>query len=324
MCIICYSPAGVSLPDHDTLLQCFRSNPDGAGFMYPLEKGKVRIRKGFMTFNALEEALNQIRDSRDIPVVIHFRIGTQGFNDKCNTHPFPISSDKKVLTASESISDVALVHNGIIPMTSYGYSAKGDPHSDTYHFVKDYASLICNRPNWHKNKDIVTLVEKLVESKLAVMSNDGHVELVGHFIEDSDDGCFYSNSSYIGYGCSGYSSSVNGYCGIDGGSPFSGITDEEWEHYEKTGEWLTTESITDTEVKIYGAFLNDGFYIVNDHMNEMIPTSSDLFVADFYGHVYLYDSLTDKIKVMPGHFVVDDKLDEVEPDREIATLFTLE
>ena len=47
MCIIAAKPAGVAMPDNDTLRTMWNVNSDGAGFMY-VEKGAVRIEEGFM------------------------------------------------------------------------------------------------------------------------------------------------------------------------------------------------------------------------------------------------------------------------------------
>ena len=59
MCIIAAKPAGVKMPDHETLENMWYGNPDGAGLMYAKD-GKVIIRKGFMKYVDLLAALEEI------------------------------------------------------------------------------------------------------------------------------------------------------------------------------------------------------------------------------------------------------------------------
>ena len=74
MCVIAVKPASKPMFSDELIREMFDENPDGAGLMYPDDKG-VRIRKGFMT---VDEVLNFVhsRDWDGIPVVMHFRIGT--------------------------------------------------------------------------------------------------------------------------------------------------------------------------------------------------------------------------------------------------------
>ena len=62
-------------------------------------------------------------------------------------------------------------------------------------FITDYATLLIKRVDWWKNPNIANALKVLCGSKLAVMGSDGHVELIGDFIEDK--GCYYSNSTYL-------------------------------------------------------------------------------------------------------------------------------
>lgn len=188
MCVIMYKPKGVAMPAKAVLRECFFSNPDGSGFMYPAD-GRVVVRKGLMTFDALCHALDKT-DLTDVPLVVHFRIGTQGPNDASNCHPFPVTRNDKALAAKNSKSDVALVHNGIIPLTSQW----GQEHSDTYLFVRDYVTGIIRSVRYWKDLEAVRVLGLLAKSKLAIMGSDGHVELIGAF--EKHAGCYFSNSSY--------------------------------------------------------------------------------------------------------------------------------
>lgn len=213
MCVITYKPAGVKMPSKSILKKCFDKNPDGAGYMLPLND-KVVIRKGFMNFDAFYKdikstiAKNGI-DSVKTPIVMHFRISTQGGIQAGLCHPYPICRDYKEMRKLENASDMALCHNGIISGCSEseyyggywdrktkswhrGEKARLD-HNDTMKFIKDYASLVIDGDaDFAKSKAKRELLERLCEySKLAIMNGKGAVTLIGHF--EKKDGIYYSN-----------------------------------------------------------------------------------------------------------------------------------
>ena len=195
MCIAVYKPENVKFPSKETLKECFNNNNDGAGFMYAAN-GKVHIKKGYKTFKSFWKGLSRTINKRgdEIPYVLHFRISTQaGVRDDC-THPFPLSSNMDDLRKLYFDSDIGIAHNGIISLTSEGWSKK-ITYSDTMKFITEYLSLIIKDKNYYKDNDTIKLIEKLADSKLAILDGDGHCELIGKgWIEDK--GIFYSNSSY--------------------------------------------------------------------------------------------------------------------------------
>lgn len=202
MCIILYKPSGVKLPNKQVLETCFLNNPDGAGYMYTA-KGQVHIRKGFMDFFSFEESLKRTLKAIDevkTPMVLHFRITTQGGTNQPCTHPFPLSKNMSDLRQLTCTTEIGVAHNGIISLTSegyYGYSSynkKVVDYSDTMKFITDYLSLIIKSSKYYKDKDTLELIERLVGSKLAILDSNGHCELIGNFTKDS--GIFYSNDSY--------------------------------------------------------------------------------------------------------------------------------
>ena len=80
MCIIVYKPQGRKLPNVETLRACWDNNPHGAGMMWP-DGNSVRIQKGYMSWDAFEEALFDLSERVDLvdtPVAFHFRIATHG------------------------------------------------------------------------------------------------------------------------------------------------------------------------------------------------------------------------------------------------------
>jgi len=193
MCIIVYKPLNVAFPTKKTLKTCFDNNSDGAGFMYAVNN-KVYIEKGFMGFKSFHKALKQVRMNYgdDIPYVLHFRISTQGGTKQELCHPYPLSSKMEDLKKLNYSADIGIAHNGIIDLTT-SYYAKTD-YNDTMKFITDYLSLIIKNRNFYKDEDTLTLIERLVDSKLAILDGSGRCTLIGTFTEDS--GLYYSNSTY--------------------------------------------------------------------------------------------------------------------------------
>ena len=189
MCIIVYKPENTRFPSNEILETCFRNNPDGAGFMYP-DKDGVHIRKGFMKYKDFKRAIKFLK-SKNVPVVMHFRISTHAGVTPEMTQPFPITGKTRKLKSLESLGRVGVAHNGIIPMTSDAKTI-----SDTALFVKRYMSYLIKGSQYYKDSRISEMIEEMINSRMAILSKDGHVEILGKgWIEE--DGIWYSNSSYL-------------------------------------------------------------------------------------------------------------------------------
>lgn len=213
MCIIIAKPQGAKLPDDKYLMRAFESNSDGAGIAY-INNGNVCIEKGF--FNAdkfIKRAKKIANKTNNGAMLLHCRIATQGGVCAGTCHPFPVSQDMRDLRKPFTSCDIALVHNGIISKYTrysvnryrdittqrYAYGTADDNDtSDTMEFVTDFAApLIGGAPQWYKAKNAAGLkkaLEYVANSKLAILSNDGHIELLGNFIEEG--GVYYSNATY--------------------------------------------------------------------------------------------------------------------------------
>ena len=198
MCIAVFKPAGQKAPTFETLKQCFKRNPDGAGFMVAINDIVV-IRKGFMTYKAFEEAykafFNGLQDT-DYSIVYHFRIGTQGGNVPELTHPYPLTRDYAQMRKLESECEIGVAHNGIIRLTSeWGVKDRNDSMT----FIAQYLVDIINGNHyWSQKPEKVRLVNRLLgdgyPNKLAVLSKTGYCALIGNWIKDN--GIYYSNTSY--------------------------------------------------------------------------------------------------------------------------------
>ena len=196
MCIAIYSKRGNELPTKDILNRCYIQNPDGAGFAYSYN-GCVHIHKGFFNFEKFYDALtecDQAYNLKEQGVLLHFRIKTHGKLNAGNCHPFPLTHKEKKLKACSVKSEYAIVHNGIISCCAQ--EAKGSDLSDTALFVKDYLSRIAAFQGWFHNPQTIPLIEKMIDSKMAILHQDGSILSTSGFHKGSD-GNYYSNYSYL-------------------------------------------------------------------------------------------------------------------------------
>lgn len=194
MCIGIYSLKGNEIPNDDILRTCFRNNSDGAGFAFNTDNNQVQIVKGFMDFESFITALHKYDEKycfKNRGVLLHFRITTHGGTNPSNCHPFPISNNPKHLKKTRFISNYACVHNGIIDLTADRKSEL----SDTMLFIKDYLSKISSNRGWFFNPKNIELIEKLIDSKMAILNGKGEIISTSGFHKE-EDGNFYSNTSY--------------------------------------------------------------------------------------------------------------------------------
>ena len=216
MCIAIYKLSGTELPSKERLQNCFRENPNGAGFSYSY-KGAVYTYKGFFNFDKFYNKLmdcDRKYNLRDQAVLIHCRISTHGLTNAGNCHPFALSSNEHKLKSTFTKSKYSVIHNGICKVTSI--ASKKETLSDTALFVRDYLSKIATYDGWFENENTIALIEKLIDSKMAILRGNGSVIATSGF-HKADDGCFYSNYSYEDrymslYGYGFYGDWYSDYC----------------------------------------------------------------------------------------------------------------
>ena len=173
MCIAIAKPIGVEIPNDDILTNCFNNNPDGAGFAFN-HNNEVVIRKGYMKLKDFLDAFHKYDEKfnfKNRGVLIHTRITTHGGTNPQMCHPFPINSDEGALKKIEYCSPFAVVHNGIISLTSSEATKKQDM-SDTAIFVQKYLTKIAKNKNWFNNKANIELIYELIEKgeKVRILS----------------------------------------------------------------------------------------------------------------------------------------------------------
>lgn len=197
MCIISISATGCNIPDEATRATMWRNNPDGAGFMYA-RHNKVHIHKGFMTLKALEMALAELPfNPKDVPFMLHFRIGTHGGNIPENTHPFPITKRVKDMQALEYTCNEAFMHNGII----HSVEMSKQNISDTMEYDRQILEPLRRLDKeFYKNPALQILIaESINGSRMVFLNGKGDIERIGDWNIDEATGIVYSNSTYKDY-----------------------------------------------------------------------------------------------------------------------------
>ena len=189
-------------PSKDTLETCWIMNSDGAGIMYNTGSSIV-IQKGFMDFDTFYKAFKKVPKQAEL--VAHFRIGTSGKVSEGCCHPFPMTNDYKKLGRKKVVTDVGVAHNGIVSWCTPKDRMKSNI-SDTMVYIAEVMSYIpIERIESHKFTQ--DSIEETTGSKFTVMTTNG-VTMIGYFILNKEDGCFYSNSGYKGYRLKGGQTSI--------------------------------------------------------------------------------------------------------------------
>lgn len=179
MCIAIYKPQDKKI-SYETLQQCFKSNPDGAGFMYADGK-QLQMQKGFFTFEDFWKAYKKHEKKQ---AVIHFRIKTHGSINEENCHPFLINNS------------IGFVHNGVI--SGFGIEDK----SDTNHFNEDILKPLVSK--WGNLSLFQPAIKSLIESrigysKLIFLDRHGNYDIFNEEKGVWDNDVWYSNTSYKPY-----------------------------------------------------------------------------------------------------------------------------
>lgn len=194
MCVIVYKPAGQPMPGWDTLKDCWRANPHGAGFMRP-DGGSVRILKGFMEWGDFEGALAEelgCFDTVGTPVAMHFRIATHGAVKPGCCHPFPVCSSASAMRATEQTAQVGFMHNGILDGLRTSETV-----SDSMAFDKGVlAPLSALVQNIVGDERVQRIVGASAQgSRFLLMDGSGRVETFGRWV--ACDGILFSNDRFM-------------------------------------------------------------------------------------------------------------------------------
>lgn len=189
MCIAIFKPPGRMIPE-EHLEESWRFNDDGGGYMFA-EDQVLKMHYGFKSFKSwLRSYRKNVRVSS--PAVLHFRIATHGGISQLNCHPHRINPT------------LGVAHNGILS----NVSIPDEKWSDTVAFVR---TILKKMPeNFYKNDQYCSLLEEAIGTgnKLVFLDNTGYYRIINMKAGVWDNGCWYSNRSYVkwpSYACNLYS-----------------------------------------------------------------------------------------------------------------------
>ena len=335
MCIAIAKMKGRDVPSETRLKNCWEENPDGAGFAFN-DHGNVRIVKGLMTWETFKETFekyNKKFNFKERGVLIHFRIETHGGVCPECTHPFPISSDEGALQKTRIVAPYAVVHNGIISLTS-AEAHKKEKMSDTMVFVQKYLTKIASFQKWFYNPASYELIYDLVDSKIAILNGRGDIEMTYGFTKDDTDGIYYSNTSYK-YGRTWYR-----YSGKYGLRAYGYGWGDDYDEWGSTKTYSWSKKSESTETKKESALDEDEYEsaipkssIVG--MMKLLPSQTAVieetmeypWTEDFAIYMDVYgrevdfkvSHYIDEKKLIDGYCAADDCPVEEEPEKEEET-----
>jgi predicted glutamine amidotransferase len=160
MCIAVYKPAKAEISEK-TLRQCWRENPDGAGYMFAHD-GVLVTRKGFMKLKHFMRAWRGDYQ-KDRAMAAHFRIRTSGEVCGKMTHPFLVGGR------------FGLMHNGIL--SAFAKEAYATKKSDTFLLAKSMTDSLADDDTLDRLWDSLDPYAKEEHSKFILMDTAGQVRL---------------------------------------------------------------------------------------------------------------------------------------------------
>lgn len=294
MCIIVAKPAGIDMPTHATIKRCFDRNRDGAGFMLLRKKADhILIDKGFMSLHAFKKALKKVEPSTDDIVVMHFRITTSGGTCTEMCHPFPISSDRKVIRKLIGrFEGTCFAHNGIISELN----GNEKDMSDTAIFSRDYLSDEAVYGSIYESPAMQSLLMKYVgHSKLSFLNPDKGLLLLGNFIKS--DGVYYSNDGFkppvatTHYGSGSYSGNGGNFQGTQ--SDTTSTSETEWVRCGRCQEYnhcLFVKSENDSYCEDCIDITDTELSEPNVGANDQLLCDSCREACDTVSHINSYDT----------------------------------
>lgn len=195
MCIILTCDAN-RRPTAETIETCWCGNPDGAGYAYATGAGVV-ISKGYMTLHDFTSALADVPG--DVPLILHFRIGTSGGYGPEVTHPYPVTSDLTALHALDVECPVAIAHNGILPYDSDDAAGVSDTVAYIQRVVSRMARqrLVRDHGGLCKSTKARRALRRTSQgSRLALIDAAGHLLRIGDGWETITPGVYASNGGW--------------------------------------------------------------------------------------------------------------------------------
>lgn len=192
MCLAILKPAGKILPE-DHIREGWISNPDGGGYGFVEEPGKIVVRKGFHKLKEFVDSYKADEEKyKDSPFLVHFRICTMGAKDDTNTHPFETEHG-------------ILIHNGTLTGTEAKYGAG---KSDTALFAESFSKYLTFDFVYNHKKE---LDSALSHNKIALLYKDRRWIILNEDAGRWVEGIWYSNNGYLSSASSHWNRYGDGY-----------------------------------------------------------------------------------------------------------------
>ena len=146
MCVIVHQPSDAYLSKR-TAEQMWERNPDGAGFAFINDDGRIETGKA-MNFESFWRQFESKRSvNRDRDFLVHFRIATSGKIGLDNTHPFVVDEH------------TVMAHNGMLN-SIVGSIPKNAELSDTREFIEQVVKKLPE--DWLDNPTLVRMMEDYI------------------------------------------------------------------------------------------------------------------------------------------------------------------
>jgi len=178
MCTLIVNPRKAQVISLDNFNNLWDNNPDGAGFAY-VRGNRVEIVKEMSSAAELWRKYIDIRNSTPHPIILHFRISTQGRVNEANAHPFRVHEA------------LAFAHNGVITTAPYDKN-----HSDTALLVRD---VLAKWPKDFINRKGYPEALKYIaggSNKFALLNGSGQTLIINPHLFHEHEGSLYSNQGY--------------------------------------------------------------------------------------------------------------------------------
>lgn len=187
MCILITKDKGAEFPPIGNILNSAENNPDGFSLAWN-EEGRVRTYRTLdrATFIRKYISLANRLGKDSSGMVLHARIATHGAVSLANCHCWT--------SFAGTPGELAFAHNGILAVPPRG----GMTDSET--FLRDYFEPSFARAGWRGASGVIA--RKIGFSKFAFIDKEGNIRRFGQFI--TEDGCQYSNTSYLRRGFAGF------------------------------------------------------------------------------------------------------------------------
>lgn len=157
MCVIVHQPSDAYLSKR-TAEQMWERNPDGAGFAFINDDGRIETGKA-MNFESFWRQFESKRSvNRDKDFLVHFRIATSGKIGLDNTHPFVVDEY------------TVMAHNGMLN-SIVGNIPREAELSDTREFIEKVVKELPE--DWLDNPTLVRMMEDYIGfSKLMFLTTN--------------------------------------------------------------------------------------------------------------------------------------------------------